>query len=97
MRWADELEEEDTGFHIGGASLRQVSAPHLVDMAGITLAGWRVNSVLEVLGGCREGPSFPGESLLETSKQLRLTVHVHRESLLTSARKSFGRNCVWLN
>lgn len=25
VRWADEAEEEDTGFHIGGASLRQVS------------------------------------------------------------------------
>ncbi|BDA42243.1 probable YLP motif-containing protein 1 at C-terminar half [Coccomyxa sp. Obi] len=34
VRWADEAEEEDTGFHIGGASLRQLETVYVLEGLG---------------------------------------------------------------
>ncbi|CAL8468069.1 g7608 [Coccomyxa elongata] len=34
VRWADEVEEEDTGFHIGGASLRQLETVYVLEGLG---------------------------------------------------------------
>lgn len=46
VRWADEVEEEDIGFTIGGASRQQVGLPHTESCWGVHAKSSRLLTTL---------------------------------------------------